>query len=63
MKKYFLILALVSGSAWAGCQSRVSTVINNDEAVSTNTLTVCGDGPIILEKKVKSTAISHQAIF
>jgi hypothetical protein len=53
MKNYLLILALVSGTAWAGCQSRVSTVVNNDEAVSTNTLTVCGEGPITLENKVK----------
>lgn len=53
MKKYLLILTLVSGTAWAGCQSRVSTAVKGDEVVSTNTLTVCGDGPIILEKKVK----------
>lgn len=53
MKKYFLILALASGTAWAGCQSRVSTAVKGDEIVSTNTLTVCGDGLAALEKKVK----------
>jgi hypothetical protein len=53
MKKYLLILALVSGTAWAGCQSRVSTAIKGDEVISTNTLTVCGDGLAALEKKVR----------
>ena len=49
--KYTLALALIlaTGSAYAGCASRVSTNVEGDQVVSTNTVVVCQDGskPVI----------------